>query len=1039
MIGKTRRRNMKKGRRLLTAALTFLFATGLFTAVSFADSYDFKVVGPSEEPVGTITLTASDVTYDGQAHMITVSNTIANRNLTNWDDSIPTDGEYSEGTRTRNPNAYKYAIAPVLYAETASDGLQTEEAPVSAGSYSATVTVYYLNEQVKTSDPSLYRYGWLPVGSGTIGFKINKKTVDVDWDTRPLTYDGTKQVPEASYTNAEGDEIHLVTDTVEGDAGIRAGNHRAAAAFDAEDENASNYLLKNSTKTTNYTIDPLEVELRWYRPVYDPATGEPVTSDGAVELQEVEEDETIGMVYNAREQKPFAEVSNAVTREGSTDREIVNVIVGVVDGKTPVKAGQYDVYASRLSGRDSSNYVLSDNTRNSVRDFEIIPRPVRLTWGYNSEGKDKKANVTDPARQGYDYWSVYNGRTQAAFIEVGNIPEDEDGHAAEVTAAPEIGSRLDYFGEPVKREYIDAGRYDLTPGTLSDKRNFTYHSISQNTETGAIAADGALPENYTATYSIVPRPVSFRWEPLKFTYDGQHRQPSAAVTNLQKNDDGEEDVCTVTDYVLAEADDDGQVKFVEKTGDRQLTIDAGKYRAAVIHLSNRNYSFSDMPKDEDGRWFLKDDEISAFIDAKIAENAWDKHNWPQTGYRIFARPAEIKWTPDARELTYDANRHEYSAEVTNLVKKRQDTHEADVVEPEHGGTYVEANAGSYTAKVEDLLGSDGLSAKNYTLLAKEIDGDDTTKVKDASIDWKINKKDLTVTVYDKTGYYGDDPATYKHGVRYTGLVNGDANKDDENGVPGTYDANQFKDPGDPKVKAVVEGTPEYSCKYKKYGKPGEYTIKAGGLTSDNYNINFVNGTLTIKNRNLAGDLVAKVKAGNRKGTISWKKVHGAAKYQIYFSLCNKGKKKLTPKLYKTVSAGKKSYTVRKLKKNTYYKFYIVALDSSGKRLARTEEHHFCTNDVSGRFTNPKSVKASKTKVTIKKGGKYKVKTTVAKVKSNKRLTDGTHTQKVRYRSAAAPVATVSKNGTIKGVETGWCRVYTMGANGLWQVIEVTVE
>ena len=333
----------------------------------------------------------------------------------------------------------------------------------------------------------------------------------------------------------------------------------------------------------------------------------------------------------------------------------------------------------------------------------------------------------------------------------------------------------------------------------------------------------------------------------------------------------------------------------------------------------------------------------------------------------------------------------------------------------------------YVLKNKDLRGIKGDRSMNYFI------GETAKKMQEK---FTINKKALTVTVLDKVGYYGDDPASYKHTVKYSGLVNGNVNKDDNHqnkNIPGKYTNDEGV------TKDVVEGKLKYTTNYKKWGKYGKYYIKASGLKSDNYAIKYVDGKLTIKDRKLAGDLVAKANAGNKKATISWNKVHGAAKYQIYFSLCNEGDKKYEPKLYKTVSASTSSFTIKKLRKNTYYKFYVTALDKSGKRIASTPHHHFCTNNVCGRYTNPKSVDPSKTKVTLNKGKTYKLSATVTKAKAGKKLTNGKHTQKLRYKSANNKVATVSANGTIKAVGSGWCRIYVMGANGIWKVVEVSVK
>ncbi|MBR2707105.1 MAG: fibronectin type III domain-containing protein [Mogibacterium sp.] len=804
-----------------------------------------------------------------------------------------------------------------------------------------------------------------------------------------LIYNGKYQAPTAKVDNLIGSDGLLdITVKVNG-AKIPAGREYGAKAVKIN--GSSNYTLQGADNLeTEFSIYPRKVALTWIGDKVD------------VEDNKVYSD---GLIYNGKEQAPTIDIQKATetSSDGLIDGDDLDLTIegAKVDSNAKAKVAYYPAKATFTN----PNYTLDDPLKKRVNktetEFKIYQKSVEsVSWTDTHKGETSPM-ASDGVVFTYDGKFHYmEAHPKSSAI----VPGDEPVTITVVHQDVKPGQE-----EPV---FVDNNRW-IDANVKSETSKYVAHAESLSDLNYTFSEDARYPDtvdvkDMDCKFNIDQLEADFSWDKTKFTYDGQHQQPKGTITNLQDNEEtGKTDECEVEKYWYRITSDGALGDLVE------MTIDAGTYRVYPVVLSDTNY----RPK-----------------------FSLDPLFWDHEDYRIFARPVELKWTPSAREFTYDANKHEYSAEVTNVVKEREDTKEADVVETVLGGIYAEANAGSYTAKVAELVGSDGVTpAENYTLLAKEIDGDETTKVKDASINWKINKKDLTVTVYDKTGYYGDDPATYVHGVKYTGLVNGDANKDDNNGVPGTYDANQFKDPEKPNVKAVVEGALAYSCKYKQYGKPGKYAVSASGLTSDNYNIKFVDGTLTIKDRNLAGDLVAKAKAGNKKATISWKKVKGAAKYQIYFSPCNKGNKKYTPKLYKTVSSSKKSYTIKKLKKNTYYKFYVVALDSSGKRLAKTEENHFCTNNVSEVYTNPKSVTASKTKVTVKKGGTYKVKTTVTKVRSDKRLTNGTHTKKVRYRSAAKTVATVSKNGTIKGVETGWCRVYTMGANGIWQVIEVTVK
>ena len=117
-----------------------------------------------------------------------------------------------------------------------------------------------------------------------------------------------------------------------------------------------------------------------------------------------------------------------------------------------------------------------------------------------------------------------------------------------------------------------------------------------------------------------------------------------------------------------------------------------------------------------------------------------------------------------------------------------------------------ANAGKYTAKVTDL------SNKNYKLPA--------TGLEQA---FEITKVPLTVTAKNATIAYGDEPSNA--GVEYSGFVGDDNENDLNDSIVFNYD-------------------------YMQFDKVGKYVIIPGGLSSDNYDITFVEGELTVEPKKL---------------------------------------------------------------------------------------------------------------------------------------------------------------------------------------------
>ena len=87
----------------------------------------------------------------------------------------------------------------------------------------------------------------------------------------------------------------------------------------------------------------------------------------------------------------------------------------------------------------------------------------------------------------------------------------------------------------------------------------------------------------------------------------------------------------------------------------------------------------------------------------------------------------------------------------------------------------------------------------------------------------INKAPLTITANNKSINYGDAPAN--DGVTYSGFVNGE-NKDN------------------------LGGTLGFEYNYSQGDPVGTYQITPNGLTSENYDITFVPGTLTVDKKAL---------------------------------------------------------------------------------------------------------------------------------------------------------------------------------------------
>ena len=173
-------------------------------------------------------------------------------------------------------------------------------------------------------------------------------------------------------------------------------------------------------------------------------------------------------------------------------------------------------------------------------------------------------------------------------------------------------------------------------------------------------------------------------------------------------------------------------------------------------------------------------------------------------------------------------------------------------------------------------------------------------------------------------------------------------------------------------------------------------------------------------------------------TITWTKVSGATKYVIYGNKCGKNVKKVK---LGVVSGNSKTFQAvagKKVKKGTYYKFIVVALDKNDRVVSTSMLIHAATKG--GKVGNPKSVKVKKAVVKkaakLKKGKTLKLK--AKQVAASKKLKIRKHVN-VRYESSNAKIATVSKKGVVKGKSKGTCYVYAYAQNGVAKKIKIKVR
>ncbi|MFR7761957.1 MAG: glycoside hydrolase family 76 protein [Eubacterium sp.] len=177
-----------------------------------------------------------------------------------------------------------------------------------------------------------------------------------------------------------------------------------------------------------------------------------------------------------------------------------------------------------------------------------------------------------------------------------------------------------------------------------------------------------------------------------------------------------------------------------------------------------------------------------------------------------------------------------------------------------------------------------------------------------------------------------------------------------------------------------------------------------------------------------GKLCVKVKKSKKKAiSLTWKKIQVAKTYVIYGAKCGTSYKKIA-----TVHS--KTFTNKKLRKGTYYKYMVVALNEKNKVVAISKLIHVATKG--GKVGNCKKLKVNKSKVNLKQGRKFKLK--VKQIAESKKVKLKKH-RKTAFESDNQDVAVVSKKGVITAKKKGKCSVYVYAQNGVYKRVKVTVK
>lgn len=159
-------------------------------------------------------------------------------------------------------------------------------------------------------------------------------------------------------------------------------------------------------------------------------------------------------------------------------------------------------------------------------------------------------------------------------------------------------------------------------------------------------------------------------------------------------------------------------------------------------------------------------------------------------------------------------------------------------------------------------------------------------------------------------------------------------------------------------------------------------------------------------------------------TIKWNRIPGATKYLIYGNKCGRKNK------YEYIKATtKRSYKAKKVQKNRFYKYLVVAVKGD-RVISISKTVHVGTKTKQ----NPTKVSVGKKSIILTNSGAgstYKVKYKILGTKLKQH-------RGIRCETDNVNVATVTNKGKIKAVGAGSCNVYIYAQNGVSAKIKVKV-
>ena len=187
----------------------------------------------------------------------------------------------------------------------------------------------------------------------------------------------------------------------------------------------------------------------------------------------------------------------------------------------------------------------------------------------------------------------------------------------------------------------------------------------------------------------------------------------------------------------------------------------------------------------------------------------------------------------------------------------------------------------------------------------------------------------------------------------------------------------------------------------------------------------------------------KVTVKSKKTIVEWSKIASADGYDVTVQYCGKNSKASVTTINNnaTTKTTIKKINGKKINPKKQFKLYVEAykmIDGKKEVIAKSLIAHL-VGKKNKKYTNVKSIKGVKKEYTVELGKTTNIKAKVKLVDKNKKHIPKSHCAKFRYKSSDSTIATVDKNGQIKGNKKGTCTIYVYSVNGNIKKAKVTVK